>query len=129
MPKIQKILIVDDEPTILEMYGAKFKQAGIITFTASSAIKALEIIKKEKPNLIFLDIIMPKKDGFWLFKKIRSNKDKDIANISVIMLTNLGGPESRTKCSQLGCVYYLIKAHHTPADLLKMAKEVLKVKK
>jgi len=129
MPKNSKILIVDDEPIILEMYGIKFKQSNITTFTASSAEDGWEIVKKEKPDLILLDIMMPKKDGFWLFKKLRAHKDKKIANTAVIMLTNLDGPKSRAQCSQLGCVYYLIKAHHTPTDLLKMAKEVLKFKK
>lgn len=124
-----KILIVDDEVLILEMYAAKMRKIGDKVFTAESAIKGLEIAEKEKPDIIFVDIIMPVKDGFWLLEQIKRHQDKSIAQIPVIMLTNLDDPTSRLKCCKLGCLYYLVKPQHTPSQIAQIIKDVLAVKK
>jgi len=124
-----KVLIVDDERIILEMYAVKLRRMGYQVFTAESAINGLEIIEKEKPDIVFVDIIMPTNDGFWLLERVKKHQDKSIAQIPVIMLTNLDDAGSRLKCCQLGCLYYLVKPQHTPLQLSQLVKDVLSVKK
>ena len=124
-----KVLIVDDERIILEMYAVKLKKFGYQVFTAELAINGLEIVEKEKPDVVLVDIVMPTKDGFWLLESIKKHQDKSISQIPVIMLTNLDDSDSRLKCCQLGCLYYLVKPQHTPLQLSQLIKDVVSVKK
>jgi two-component system response regulator VicR len=80
-----KIMVVDDEPDLLEVVKLILESDGYQVVTASSGQEALNIIEKEKPDLVLLDIIMPKMDGWEVFSRIKSNiKTHDIP---VIMLT------------------------------------------
>ncbi|MFH1661483.1 MAG: response regulator [Candidatus Falkowbacteria bacterium] len=124
-----KILLVDDEKTILEMYSIRLNQEGFKVFTADSAQNGMEIINKEKPDLVFADIVMPKKDGFWLLGKIKKHKDEKISETPVIMLTNMDDPDSRKKCCNLGCLYFLVKPRYSPSKLVEMIEDILTVKK
>lgn len=87
----RKILIVDDEPDILTFYSAFFEDNGATTFTAPSADKALSLARKEKPDLITLDLSMPDRDGSEVFAELRT--DKELMNIPICIIT--GRPELR----------------------------------
>jgi DNA-binding response OmpR family regulator len=83
----KKILIVEDEASLLKAFVQKFKDESFLTLEARDGIKGLEIALKEHPDLILIDIIMPKLDGIGMLKKIR--EDAWGKNVKVIMLTNL----------------------------------------
>jgi DNA-binding response OmpR family regulator len=79
--------------------------------------------KKEKPDLVLLDIIMPKLDGFAVLKELKN--DPTMGTTHVLLLTNLGQTEDVEKGKQLGADDYFIKANHTPAEIVEKVKYLL----
>lgn len=126
MAKNKKILVVEDDVMISSIYEAKFKADGFEVLVAADGAKGLELIKKEKLDLIMLDVILPGLDGFSILEEIK--KDKTTKDIPVIMLTNLGTEEDKQKGQKLGAADYLIKASLTPGQIGDRIKEVLKIK-
>ncbi len=121
MPKNQKVLIIEDEESLLQMYQTKFEHENYEVVTAGDGSEGIVKAKSEKPDIILLDIILPKKDGFMVLKELKA--DKATSDIKVIMLTNLGQDEDVSKGKKLGAVDYLVKANLTPAQLVdKVAK-------
>ncbi len=124
MSKPKKVLIVEDEESLAQMYQTKFENEGYEVLVANDGSEGIEKAKKEKPDIILLDIILPKKDGFMVLKELKA--DKTTANIKIIMLTNLGQDEDVTKGKKLGALDYLVKANLTPAQLVDKVAEYLK---
>jgi len=119
-----KILIVDDDPLYIRIYQLKLKADGHIIETSLNGQEALAKIASFKPDLILLDIMMPKMNGFELLAKLKSKKSTK--NIPVILLTNLGGDDTDTlKGIELGAVAYLIKSTYTPKEVVQKVKEIL----
>jgi DNA-binding response OmpR family regulator len=85
MPK--KILIVDDEPDVLTFVSAVLEQNGYASLTAKNGVEGLEILRKEKPDLILLDLMMPKKSGIAMFQELR--KDPNMSNAVVVVMTGI----------------------------------------
>ncbi|MEK7560812.1 MAG: response regulator [Patescibacteria group bacterium] len=121
----KKILIVDDDPFIVDMYVLKFKDQGFEVEIASDGKSGWEKVQKFAPDLILLDVVMPSVDGFDLLQKIKSGKSP----AKIILLTNLGQKDDIEKGRQLGADDYLIKAHFTPTEIVDKAKEILGIKK
>lgn len=122
--KKKKILIVEDDKTILSMYTSKFEGEGFEVVGAESGSDGLELARKEKPDLIMLDIILPGLDGFTVLKELKD--DKKTAKIPVVMLTNLSTDEDRKKGEKMGATDYLVKASLTPAQISEKIKKILK---
>ncbi len=118
-----KILIVDDDPFLSGIYATKLDMDGFQVVTARDGEEGYKAAAKEKPDLILLDVLMPKLDGFETLKKLKD--DPATHNIPVIMLTNLGQKEDIEKGMQEGAVDYLIKAHFVPAEAEAKIKKVL----
>ncbi len=118
-----KVLIIEDEEMLVNMYVSKFEKDGFLTIKALNGKQGVELIEKENPDIVLLDIIMPEMDGFMVLKEIKSNpKTKDIP---VIMLTNLGQDEDVNKGGKLGAVDYLVKANLTPSEVVEKVKKIL----
>ena len=81
--------------------------------------------KKKKPDIILLDVLMPKMDGFTVLENLK--KDKNLAQIPVILLTNLGQKDDVEKGLELGAVDYLIKAHFKPSETVDKVKDILQL--
>lgn len=118
-----KILLVEDDKMLADMYVTKFSKEGIKIMRADDGAAGLELAKKEKPDLILLDIIMPKLDGFAVLKELK--KDPGMGNTHILLLTNLGQSEDVEKGKQLGADDYFIKANHTPAEIVEKVKYLL----
>ena len=118
-----KILLVEDDPFLSEMYLAKFLSLGYNIDVAHDGVEALKKIRRIKPQLILLDICLPLKSGFEVLEEIKSRKDTK--NISVVLLTNLGREEDRIKAMKLGAVDYLIKAQFTPQEVVDRVKKII----
>jgi DNA-binding response OmpR family regulator len=116
-----KILIVDDEEAILKMYSIGLAEFEIIS--ASSGEEALEKARKEQPDLIYLDIIMPKINGLDVLKRLKS--DKETAHIPVILLTNLPEEASAAKAKSLGANDYFVKVDFEPDKLAEKTREII----
>lgn len=111
-----KILIVEDEEYLSDMYKIKFEQAGYTIIIARDGLEGFELAKKEQPDLVLLDLILPKLDGFKVLKKIR--EEPDTKKIKVFILSNLGQSDEVNKGIKAGADGYFIKADLTPSQLL-----------
>lgn len=110
-----RVLLIEDEVELVEMYQMKFQEEGYEVLVANNGLDGLEIAKKENPDCILLDIMLPTMDGFAVLKEIKeSAKTK---KIPVILLSNLGQDIDKEKGKALGAVDYLVKADFTPAQV------------
>lgn len=126
MAKNAKLLIVEDDKSILDLYNLKLTKVGFNVFTAENGEKGWELAQKELPDLILLDVMMPVMNGFEVLKKLREKKET--ANIPVIILSNYGEVDQMTKGFLVGATDYLVKAEHTPSDVVDIVNETLKTK-
>jgi len=118
-----KILLIEDEEMLASMYSTKFKKEGFEIETALNGEEGLEKAKQGKFDIVLVDIIMPKLDGFAVLKALREiDKYKDVP---VFMLTNLGQDEDMEKGKKLGATDYLIKANFTPSQVLEKIKSAI----
>ncbi len=118
----QSILIVDDEQYIVTSLSFVMKSAGFEVDSANDGEAALEKIQANKPDLVILDVMMPKKDGFEVCETVRA--DPDLNSVRIMMLTAKGRDSERQKGLALGADDYLSKPFST-RDILKRAKEML----
>lgn len=123
MGKKQKILIAEDDKFISRAYGNGLQQAGFEVLIAADGIKAKEMIKKNKPDLILLDLIMPEKDGFDVLKEIK--KDSKLKKIPVLILSNLGQDPDMEKGKELGADDYLVKTDYSMNKVIDKVKSYL----
>ncbi len=122
MENKKKILVVEDEATLQKALNDVLTQEGYEVLSALDGAAGLDLAKKEKPDLILLDIILPKMDGFDVLKNLK----KEGSEIPVIILTNLSDINDIQKALDLGATTYLVKADFHLEDVLKKVKEVLR---
>lgn len=121
--KKQKIMIVEDDFFVMDIYRTKLLQENFQVIGAANGVEALEKLSKERPDLILLDIVMPYMDGIEVLKKIRANKEYE--NLPIVLLTNLSQKDEIGKGMDLGATDYLIKSHFTPSEVLEKIKVYL----
>jgi len=118
-----KIAIIEDDPTISQMYRMKFEAEGFDARMAENGRIGVELVKKIQPDVILLDIRMPEMDGTEALKEIRSHDwGKDIP---VVVLTNLGEEEAPSEMRSLNIHSYIVKANFTPRQVVAHVKEVV----
>lgn len=122
-----KVLIVDDDEFLLEMYCIKFKESGFLVETAQNGEEALQKAKEVTPDVILLDVVMPKMDGFDVLRNLR--KENIASNAIVLVLTNLGQKDDFDRGMKLGATDYIVKAHYTPSEVVKKVESLLANKK
>jgi len=122
----KKILVVDDEPNIVKMVANRLKVSGYGVITATDGVEGLKKAQEAKPDVILLDILMPKMDGFHTLKKLKENIITK--NIPVVMFTAKGQGEDVEKAAELGAVDYIVKPF-TPLILFDKIKKALKTGK
>lgn len=112
-----RIIIVEDDLMISEIYEKKFKEEGFEVFTAVSGDQVLALTKKEKVDIILLDLIIPKLSGFDVIKGIR--EEQHDAEVKIIVFSNLSQKEDRDKAIKLGANGFVVKSDFTPSALVK----------
>jgi DNA-binding response OmpR family regulator len=117
------ILIVEDERPLRELLIAEISREGINTLGAGDGEEGLEVALKEHPDLLLVDILMPKKDGLEMVKGLRD--DEWGKNAVVVLLTNLNDSEKIVEALNYGAREYLVKADWKIEDIIKMAKNKL----
>ncbi len=123
---MKNIFIVEDDIFLLQMYTVKFMESGFIVESAKDgeeAFKKLKDMDPSKVDLVLLDLVLPKMDGFELLKYIR--KDDKLKNLKIIAFTNLGQKEEIKKALDYGANDYLIKAHFTPTEVVAKVREIV----
>lgn len=120
-----KILIIEDDKFLRDLCVKKFDQMGFNVDFTGDGLEGMKKIINNKPNLVLLDIIIPGIEGFDLLKKIRAHKDKTVAKIPVIVLSNLGQESDIGKAMSLGANEYIVKAHFNIDDIANKIKKYL----
>jgi DNA-binding response OmpR family regulator len=118
-----KILLVEDDVNLRDIYAARFAAEGYQVITASDGEEALASAVKERPDLIILDVMMPKISGFDVLDILRSTPETKATKI--IMMTALSQDTDRERGEALGATQYLIKSQVTLEDVVQTAKTVL----
>ncbi|MCK4592792.1 response regulator [Candidatus Parcubacteria bacterium] len=121
MDNKKKILVIEDEATLQKALNDILSQEGYDVLSALDGVSGLDLALKENPDLILLDIILPKLDGFEVLKKLKEENSQ----IPIIILTNLSDINDIQKALDLGATTYLVKADFHLDDVLKKIKETL----
>jgi CheY-like chemotaxis protein len=119
----KKILIVEDEEVLINVLKKKLIREGYDISVAKNGVEGLTKMKKDRPDLILLDIIMPEKGGFEVMEEMA--KDEDLKDIPVIIISNSGQPVEIEKAERLGADDWLIKTEFDPQEVLdKVIKQI-----
>ncbi|MDO8240766.1 MAG: response regulator [Candidatus Moranbacteria bacterium] len=121
----KKILVVEDESSLQNAMKEFLLAEHFTVAVASDGEEAMRKVKSEKPDLILLDIVLPKKDGFEVLAEIKA--DEMWAKIPVILLTNLESADDVDKAFSLGVNTYLVKSNYKLEEIVGKIKEMLKI--
>ncbi len=120
----KKILLVDDDPLLTKLYQSKLTQEGYEVFFAHNGLDGLALAKEKMPDLVLLDVMMPKMDGIDTLKELK--KDPSTKKIPVVMLTNLGDNEYHVEGAKLlGAEEYLMKSNTDLHQLQEVVTRIL----
>lgn len=118
-----KIAIIEDDPVINQMYRMKFEADGFDVEVASDGQHGVELVRDFQPDIVLLDLQMPRMNGAEALMEIR--KTKFGQNLPVLILTNLGEEEAPSVLKQLNVLSYIVKADLTPKQVVTRVKEAL----
>jgi CheY-like chemotaxis protein len=118
------LLIVEDDEVLLKALHLIFSKGKYTLATTTDGEKALEMAERLKPNLILLDLLLPKMNGFELLKALKARTD--LAKIPVIVISNLGDKDSKEKAAALGALAYYVKSDTELSVLKSKVEEILK---
>lgn len=120
----QTIFIADDDAFLRQVYTKELSDAGYRVVAAENGEVAIKLLKKEKPAVIFLDILMPGQDGFDVLEAVK--KTPALSSVPVIILTNLHQKVEVERAKELGAHEFLSKAEIKMGDLARVAKQFAK---
>lgn len=121
--KMKRILLVEDDPFLADIYSTKLKESGFSVQVATDGKEALKKMKEDIPDLLLLDIVLPNLNGWEILRKIE--RDDELKTLKVIILSNLGEKQEIEKGLKLGAARYLVKAHYTPSEVVGEVKKIL----
>jgi CheY-like chemotaxis protein len=125
--KPTKVLIVEDDMTMREIVVHKLTTNGYDVVEAGDGPAAIETWKKEKPDIVLLDLMLPQMDGFQILETMRKGGD-DTSKTSVIVLSNLFSKEDIKRAKDLSIDDFMVKAYYTTEEILTKVKEAIKKK-
>jgi len=117
----KKILLIEDEKIMIDLLSKKLIQEGYEVAVAENGQDGLRMIKESKPNLILLDVIMPRMGGFEVMEEI--NKDEELKKIPIIIVSNSGQPVELDRAKKLGAKDWLIKTEFNPQEVIDKIKK------
>ncbi|PJE65660.1 hypothetical protein COU91_00430 [Candidatus Saccharibacteria bacterium CG10_big_fil_rev_8_21_14_0_10_47_8] len=119
-----KVLLVEDDNNLREIFEMRLQADGFQTLTASNGEEALVVAMRERPDLIVADVMMPKLSGFEMLETLRAAPGME--KVKVVMMTALGQAEDQARGEKLGVIKYLVKSQVTLEDFARVVSEVLK---
>lgn len=119
-----KVLLVEDDNNLREIFEMRLQADGFQTLTAANGEEALVVAMREKPDLIVADVMMPKLSGFEMLETLRAAPG--MSKVKVVMMTALGQAEDQARGEKLGVIKYLVKSQVTLEDFARVVSEVLK---
>ena len=124
--KKASVLIIEDDSYISDMYRIKLESEDFEVIITGDGMAGIKVLEKRRPDIVLLDVVMPKIDGFNVLKIIKKNPE--LKEIPIVLLTNLSQKENVEKGFELGADSYIIKAHFTPSEVIEKIKDILKRK-
>lgn len=121
MRKHIQVLLIEDDTAIADLYGGRLIRDGYAVAVARNGEEGLEMARAEAPNLIYLDVRLPKVDGLTVLRELQN--DPASADVPVVILTNYDDPEVRSTGLELGARLVLLKSETTPAQLSSLTAE------
>ena len=121
---MKKILLAEDDPFVSDIYTTKLKEEGFEVEVAADGQDCLDKLEEKKPDLLLLDIVLPKIDGWEILKKIKDNEN--LKDLKVVILSNISQKEDVEKGMKFRVMEYFIKAHYTPTEICEKIKKILK---
>ena len=122
--KKTKITLIEDDEILSKVIFEELKEADFDVSQAFDGEDGLKLVKSKKPDLVLLDLLIPKKDGFTVLKELK--KSPVTRDIPVIILTMLGSDEDIKKGLKLGASDYIVKSQHAVAEIIKKVQDFLK---
>ena len=124
---MKSILLIEDDPFLIDIYTTKLRDSGFSIETATDGREGLKKLREKKFDILVLDIVLPKIDGWEMLEKIKNAPHQyGGGRLKIIVLSNLGQNEEVEKGLRLGAEKYLIKAHYAPSEVVEEIKKVLK---
>ena len=121
------ILLIEDEPFLSSLLKNRLQREKFEMLMAKDGEEAIKILKSSEPNLVLLDIILPKKSGFEILEDLKSDPELiDKREIPIIIISNLSQPEDIQKSKDLGAIEYFVKAKTSIDDLVSKIKTFVK---
>ena len=117
------VLIVEDEQSMQRALKNKLEHAGFVVRTAGDGEEAVKVLQGEAPDLVLLDLIMPKMDGITVLRQMKASDQ--LRTVPVVILTNLSSGDKVAEAMQLGTFDFLVKANYSLDDVLKKVVERL----
>lgn len=118
-----KILLVEDDKFLADIYITKFSSEGFDILNVRDGSMVLEEVKKYKPDIIMLDLVLPNMDGWEILEALR--KDDETKNFGVIIFSNLDQPEDYERAKEFGVLGYIVKAKNTPGEVVDKVKSII----
>lgn len=123
MNEKKRVLVIEDEAPLSKILAETLTESGFEVDVAVHGEEGWHKARENRPDLILLDIIMPRLDGFVFLKRLRTNKK--LATIPVIILSNLGQDSDIAEARELGAMDYLVKSNHTIEAIVQRVQQVL----
>lgn len=120
---MNRILVVEDEEFLATALKDNLESEGYDVEIAANGDEAMTHILKVRPNLILLDLLMPKKDGFYVLGEVKKNTD--LALIPIVVLSNLGGDSEIKRALEMGADDYFVKSQHPIEEVVEKVREYL----
>ena len=120
---MKKILLIEDDQFISDIYTTKLKSSGFEVEGASDVQEGIQKLKQSRFDLVLLDLILPNENGWTLFSEIQ--KDDTLRDLKIIVCSNLSQKEDIDKAIKMGAIKYLIKANYTPSEIVEEVKKTL----
>lgn len=118
-----RILIVEDEDFLIRALVDNFEAEGFSVEKAVNGDEAIEQIGKQRPEMVLLDLLLPRKDGFAVLQEMKANPEWSL--IPVVVLSNLGGDEQIKRALEMGADDYFVKSQHPIEEVIQKVKDIL----
>ena len=123
MSKVPVIVLVEDDSQLLAMYKERFQKEKFIVATASDGENAILVVNREKPDIVLLDLMLPKKGGINVLQIIKSNPET--SNIPVVILTAYPQDEYKNAVKRSGAVEFISKSETMPGEVVEKVKKII----
>ncbi len=118
-----KILFVEDDPLIVKIYTTRLVADGYQVFSSDNGEEGLKLAEKELPDIVVLDIMMPRMDGFGVLEKLRQNPS--MKNKPILVYSNLAQEDEINRAKEMGATEFIIKANFSPTEMVAKIKQYL----